>query len=68
MTTKHKTTSRILEAVHDTARGLYEAGFIDSHRMGEYDALNSELNPGIPNEDSSLHQIDSRQSFEVGHE
>ncbi len=39
MTAKTKTTSRILEAVHDTARDLRSAGFIDVRRMREYDAL-----------------------------
>ncbi len=39
MTTKSKAASRILEAVHETARGLDKAGFIDKRRMREYDAL-----------------------------
>jgi len=39
MTTKGKAASRILEAVHETARGLDKAGFIDMRRMREYDAL-----------------------------
>jgi putative transcriptional regulator len=39
MTAKTKAKSRILEAVHETARGLHEAGLIDKHRMLEYDAL-----------------------------
>ena len=39
MTAKTKTTNRILEAVHDTARDLRSAGFIDLRRMREYDAL-----------------------------
>src|SRR3989304_3792685 len=39
MTNKRKTTSRILDAVHETARGLKKAGFIDKRRMREYDAL-----------------------------
>ncbi len=34
-----KTRSRLLEAMHDTARDLYEAGVIDARRMREYDAL-----------------------------
>ncbi|MGQ0587613.1 MAG: helix-turn-helix domain-containing protein [Gammaproteobacteria bacterium] len=37
MATKAK--SRILEAVHETARDLHAAGFIDKRRMREYDAL-----------------------------
>jgi len=34
-----KTRSRILDAVHETARDLHDAGFIDKRRMREYDAL-----------------------------
>jgi putative transcriptional regulator len=37
MTTK--TNSRILDAVHETARDLHASGFIDKRRMREYDAL-----------------------------
>jgi putative transcriptional regulator len=39
MTTKTKTASRILEVVHETARDLHTAGFIDMRRMREYDSL-----------------------------
>lgn len=39
MTQRRKTKSRILEAVHETARDLHAAGFIDKRRMREYDAL-----------------------------
>jgi putative transcriptional regulator len=39
MTSKRKATSRILDAVHETARDLHSAGFIDKRRMHEYDAL-----------------------------
>lgn len=39
MTTKAKGTSRILDAVHETARDLHNAGLIDKRRMREYDAL-----------------------------
>jgi putative transcriptional regulator len=39
MPTKPKTTSRILGAVHETARDLHRAGFIDKRRMREFDAL-----------------------------
>ena len=39
MTTKTKTRSKILNAVHETARDLRSAGFIDLRRMREYDAL-----------------------------
>jgi putative transcriptional regulator len=31
--------SRILDAVHETARDLHQAGFIDKRRMRKYDAL-----------------------------
>jgi putative transcriptional regulator len=34
-----KTKSPILEAVHETARGLYEVGAIDKITMREYDQL-----------------------------
>lgn len=37
MTTKRK--SRILEEMHETARGLRHMGFIDKRRMREFDAL-----------------------------
>ncbi len=39
MTTKTKTASRILDVVHETARDLHTAGFIDMRRMREYDSL-----------------------------
>jgi putative transcriptional regulator len=39
MTTKTRVNSRILEAVHETARDLHDAGFIDMHSMRRYDAL-----------------------------
>lgn len=39
MTTKTNATSRILAAVHETARDLHDAGFIDMRRMRRYDAL-----------------------------
>lgn len=39
MTVKTKATSRILDAVHETARDLHDGGFIDKRRMNEYDAL-----------------------------
>lgn len=34
-----KETSRILEAVHETARDLHAAGVISNRRMKEYDSL-----------------------------
>ena len=39
MTAKSLPQSRILETVHETAMDLHSAGFIDMHRMREYDAL-----------------------------
>lgn len=38
-TTKSRARSPLLEAVHDTAQGLHQHGFIDQRRMREYDAL-----------------------------
>ena len=35
----HKTPGRILDEVHQTARGLHAAGVIGKRRMHEYDAL-----------------------------
>lgn len=32
-------TSRLLDAVHETARDLHVGGFIDKRRMREYDSL-----------------------------
>ena len=37
--TKKTRNSRILGEMHETARGLHEAGLIDKRRMLEYDAL-----------------------------
>lgn len=39
MATKIKTRSSILDAVHETAKDLHRAGFIDKRRMKHYDAL-----------------------------
>lgn len=39
MTTKTKTKSRILEAVHETASDLHRLGFIDKRKMLKYEAL-----------------------------
>ncbi|MCX7694083.1 MAG: helix-turn-helix domain-containing protein [Tepidimonas ignava] len=39
MTTQSKPRSRLLEAVHETARDLHRLGFIDKHKMRKYDAL-----------------------------
>ena len=45
MTSKTKATSRILDAVHETARDLHDAGFIDLRSMRRYDALCLEAVP-----------------------
>lgn len=44
MTTKakEKKTSRILEAVYETARDLQAAGLVSKRRMQDYDALRGE--------------------------
>ena len=39
MTTRAKAGSRILDAVHETARDLHAAGFIDMRTMQRYEAL-----------------------------
>jgi hypothetical protein len=39
MTAKTQAQSRIMGAVHETARDLHAAGFIDTRRMRAYDAL-----------------------------
>ncbi len=38
MATTHR-KSRVLEEMHETARGLHGAGLISKRRMGEFDAL-----------------------------
>ena len=39
MTTKTRAKSRMLQAVHETARDLHRLGFIDKRSMRKYDAL-----------------------------
>ena len=39
MRAEPKPKSRLLDSVHETARDLHTAGFIDRRRMQEYDAL-----------------------------
>ena len=39
MTTKRRGGSKILGAVHETARDLHAAGFIDMRSMRSYEAL-----------------------------
>ena len=48
MTRRRKARSRILGAVHHTARDLHAAGFIDKRRMREYDALCLAAIPDYP--------------------
>lgn len=38
-TAKTRARSSLLEAVHDTAKGLHRHGFITKRRMSEYEAL-----------------------------
>ena len=39
MTSKAKAKSRVLEAVHETARDLHRLGFIDKRKMRKFDVL-----------------------------
>jgi len=39
MSTKPKSPSRILQAVHETAADLHRLGFIDKRKMQRFDAL-----------------------------
>jgi len=39
MSTRPKKASRILDAVHETARDLHTAGLLSKRRMKDYDAL-----------------------------
>jgi len=39
MSVRTKAKRRILESIHETARDLHAAGFIDERRMREYDVL-----------------------------
>ncbi len=36
---KSRTRSAVLDAVHETAKGLHDHGFIDQRRMHQYEAL-----------------------------
>lgn len=58
MATKKRTRSRILRAVHDTARDLHSAGFIDRRRMRHFDALC--LAPIRPYEAASIRALRRR--------
>ncbi len=37
--TRIQRKSRILDELHETARGLHTSGLISAHRMAEYDAM-----------------------------
>lgn len=50
MATKSKATSRILDAVHETARDLNDVGFIDKRKVRYYDALCLEPAPKYSSE------------------
>jgi putative transcriptional regulator len=50
-----KKPSKILEAVHDTAKGLYVAGAIDQVTMREFDHLS--LTPAPPLRPSQIKRI-----------
>ncbi len=51
MTIKSKVSRPILEAVHETASELHDAGFIDIRRMRHYDALCLKPIPEYSSED-----------------
>ncbi len=61
MTEESSQSGGILDAVHETARDLHDAGFIDKHRMAEYDAL---CLPSVPEYDSSGSLEDSPNSLD----
>ena len=42
---QQKPSSRILEAVHETAADLHKLSLIDSHRMQHYDAVCQQFGP-----------------------
>ena len=48
--TKPKATNRILDAVHETATDLRNAGFIDARRMRHYNALGLDPIPAYSSE------------------
>ena len=53
-TTKRK--SRILDEMHETARGLHSAGLISKRRMGEFDALcGADIHEASPRQVKSQH-------------
>ena len=51
MTTKPKSKSKILDAVHETARDLHKLGFIDKRKMRNFDLLCLEPIPEYSSED-----------------
>lgn len=58
MAKKSRNSSRILDAVHDTARDLHDSGFIDKRRMQRYEALCLEPVPEYSSE--SIRALRSR--------
>lgn len=55
MTTK-KRNSRILDEMHETARGLHGVGLIGKRRMGDFEALCNAVNS---RERQGRHQLSS---------
>ena len=54
-TTKRK--SRILDEMHETARGLHSAGLISKRRMGEFEALcNLDVHEILPQQIKALRE------------
>ena len=60
-----KTTSRMMEEMHDTAQGLHHAGFISKKRMLEYDALCLEPVPDYSSEKISSLRAKNHMSQSV---
>ena len=54
MTVSPKRPSRLLREMQETARDLYDGGFIDLRRMREMDALCAEVRSFAPNEIRAL--------------
>ena len=68
MTTRAKAGSRILDAVHETARDLHAAGFIDMRTMQKYDALCLEPHTHVfKREDSRASRATQVEPGRVGH-
>jgi putative transcriptional regulator len=61
MSTKTKSPSKLLAAVHETARDLHAAGFIDMRSMKNYDALC--LAPVPPYSSSKIRALRARHKL-----